>query len=100
MNKDQNNTTPSFSDLELCLLGYKLTTAEIIYRLPDYPGLLQTFLWQQLDLGPQFPRLSNFLDFWEQNIDGKLYHVKVVQGEHLSCNRIITADLEIEYKRH
>jgi uncharacterized protein Usg len=100
MKENQQNTSLSLSDFELCLLGYKLTTAEIIYRLPDYPGLLQTFLWQQLDLGPQFPRLSDFLDFWEQNIDGKLYHVKVIQGEQLSCNKIITADLEIDYKVH
>ncbi len=100
MNKDQHLQTTPLSDIELCLLGYRLTTAEIIYRLPDYPELLQTFLWQQLDLDPNFPRLTHFLDFWERNLDGQLYHVKVVQGEQLSSNEMITADLEIEYKRH
>ena len=35
---------------ELQLRGYRLTTAEIIYHLPDHPALLQSFIWQDLDL--------------------------------------------------
>ena len=42
--------------LELQLQGYRLSTAEILYHLPDHPALLQTFLWQQLDLAPKFPK--------------------------------------------
>lgn len=48
---------------ELQLNGYRLTTAEIIYRLPDHPALVQTFIWQGLDLAPKFPELNKFLDF-------------------------------------
>jgi len=59
---------------------YRLTTAEIIYRLPDDPDRLQSFIWQKFDLAPDFPELSKFLDFWRNNIDGKLYSVKVGQG--------------------
>ena len=47
---------------ELQLNGYRLTTAEIIYRLPDHPALVQTFIWQGLDLVPKFPELNKFLD--------------------------------------
>lgn len=56
------------SNLSLQLRGYRLTTAEIIYRLPDHPGVLQSFVWQNLDLAPHFPVLHRFLDFWERNI--------------------------------
>ena len=28
------------------LAGYGLTTAHILYRRPDHPWLLQTYLWQ------------------------------------------------------
>ena len=35
------------TDFERMLDGYRLTTAEILYHLPDHPGLLQTYLWQQ-----------------------------------------------------
>ena len=43
------------------LAGYSLTTAEILYRLPDHPALLQTFIWQEYDVHPRFPRLLGFL---------------------------------------
>lgn len=42
------------SDLALQLNDYRLTTAEILYRLPDHPRLLQTYVWQELDLLPDF----------------------------------------------
>jgi uncharacterized protein Usg len=64
-------------DLKLQLLGYRLTTAEILYHLPDHPNVLQTFIWQQLDIAPEFPVLQKFLDFWARNIEGKLHSVKV-----------------------
>jgi uncharacterized protein Usg len=59
------------------LAGYSLTTAEILYRLPDHPSLLQSFIWQEYDVHPRFPRLLGFLDFWQRNLDGKLYRVTV-----------------------
>jgi uncharacterized protein Usg len=62
------------------LAGYRLTTAEILYHLPDHPHLVQSFIWQELDIAPQFPVLRRFLDFWEQNIEGKLHSVKVAQA--------------------
>jgi uncharacterized protein Usg len=63
--------------IELKLRGYRLTTAEILYHMPDHPELLQTFLWQELDLAPGFPVLNKFLSFWEKNIEGKLHSVRV-----------------------
>jgi uncharacterized protein Usg len=66
------------------LKGYSLTTAEILYRMPDHPGLLQSFLWQDYDLAPRFPRLEAFLKFWRDNIDGQLYRVKVANRKLVS----------------
>ena len=56
---------------------YRLTTAEIIYHLPDHPDLLQSFIWQKLDVAPDFPELRRFLEFWSRSIEGKLHSVKV-----------------------
>ena len=56
--------------------GYSLTTAEILYRMPDHPSLLQTFIWQEYDLHPRFPRLISFLEFWRSNIEGALFKVR------------------------
>jgi uncharacterized protein Usg len=57
--------------------GFGLTTANILYRMPDHPGILQTFIWQQHDLHPHFPELTKFLDFWTREIDGLLHSVTV-----------------------
>jgi len=67
--------------LELMLKDYRLTTAEIFYHFPDYPALLQTFVWQELDLAPKFPVLKQFLGFWEREIDGKLHSVKIAHAD-------------------
>ena len=69
------------SELSAMLDGYSLTTAEIIYRLPDHPALLQSYIWQDYDLHPRFPRLKGFLDFWTAKLDGKLYRVMVAHRE-------------------
>jgi uncharacterized protein Usg len=65
------------SSLQQRLAGYRLTTAEILYHLPDHPRMLQTFIWQDLDIAPRFPVLNKFLNFWEHEIDGKLHSVRV-----------------------
>lgn len=57
--------------------GYGLTTAKILYRFPDHPGLLQTYVWQEYDLAPKFPVLIKFLDFWRRELDGALHSITV-----------------------
>jgi uncharacterized protein Usg len=59
------------------LRNYRLTTAEILYHLPDAEHLLQTYVWQDYDQAPKFPVLRKFLDFWHRNLDGKLHSVRV-----------------------
>ena len=48
-------------DFRKQVLGYGLTTAQILYRMPDHPSLLQTYVWQNYDLFPKFPALLDFL---------------------------------------
>ena len=73
--------TLSGSSLALQLQSYRLTTAHILYRMPDHPALLQEYIWQDLDLAPRFPVLAKFLRFWEENLDGKLHSVKVAHAK-------------------
>lgn len=79
------------------LKGYSLTTAEILYRIPDHPSLLQSFVWQDYDLHPRFPKLAQFLDFWSKNLDGKLYRVRVAHQRliHPSEVRIVSGELRL-----
>jgi uncharacterized protein Usg len=86
------------SDFALQLRSYRLTTAEILYHLPDHPGLLQSFIWQHLDQAPDFPVLHRFLDFWTRNLDGKLHSVKVASAGIIAPGDIRIA--EGEFRLH
>ena len=74
------------------LRGYSLTTAEILYRLPDHPSLLQTYLWQDYDLHPKFPKLRGFLEFWEAKLDGKLFRVRVASSKLIAPSEVRLVD--------
>lgn len=62
------------------LQDYRLTTAEILYHLPDHPNLLQSYIWQDLDIAPRYPVLNKFLDFWKREIEGRLHSVRVASA--------------------
>jgi uncharacterized protein Usg len=68
------------TEFNLMLHDYRLTTAEILYHLPDHPTLLQSYVWQDLDIAPRFPVLNRFLLFWEKELEGKLHSVKVASA--------------------
>ena len=68
-----NDVSPEFLKK---LEGYGLTTAEIEYGLPDYPDLLQLFIWQEYDVYPKMPRLVAFLGFWQRELDGPIRRVR------------------------
>ena len=59
------------------LAGWGLTTAEILYRLPDHPSFLQSYVWQEYDVAPDFPVLRKFLTFWRETLEGPLFSVRV-----------------------
>jgi len=65
------------ADLEKQIAQQRLTTAQILYHMPDHVLLLQEFIWQDYDLAPHFPNLRKFLNFWEKEIEGKLHSVFV-----------------------
>ncbi len=61
--------------------GYGLTTAQILYRMPDHPKFLQSYVWQYYDLFPQFPVLSKSLAFWQRELEGPLFSVTVAHAK-------------------
>lgn len=81
-------------DFAAMLQGYSLTTAEILYHLPDHPHLLQTFVWQDYDLHPRFPKLQGFLQFWHAKLDGKLFRVRVAHSKLIKPGELRLVDGE------
>lgn len=71
------------SPVELMLKGYGLTTAEMIYRMPDHIHVLNTFVWQDFDLAPDYPRLFEFIEFWQGSIDGPLHCVRFTHRKQM-----------------
>lgn len=80
---------------KLILKDYRLTTAEIFYRLPDHPVLLQSYVWQEFDLCPDFPELHKFLSFWERELEGKLHSVKVASVQLIKPSDMVFSRGEI-----
>lgn len=68
-------------EFQMQLEGYGLTTAEIHYRMPDHPKLLQLYIWQDYDLAPLFPALNKFLAFWQRELEGALHSVRVAHNQ-------------------
>jgi len=68
------------ADFRRQLKGFGLTTVNILYRMPDHPGILQSYVWQLYDLHPHFPELRKFLDFWSRELDGPLHSVTVAHA--------------------
>ncbi len=82
------------TDFKRQLGGYGLTTAHIFYRRPDHPWLLQSYVWQNYDLCPNFPELQRFLEFWQTSLDGMLHSVTVAHSKLIKPAEIAAIDGE------
>lgn len=80
-------------DFRRQLDGYSLATAEIFYRMPDARHLLQSYIWQEYDLFPRFPKLRAFLDFWTRELDGPIHSVRLAHAQLLRPT-------EVSYQAH
>jgi uncharacterized protein Usg len=81
--ESMENLMPALAAQRRAPEAFGLTTAEIVYRLPDHLDLFQLFLWQQYDTFPTFPVLSNFLTFWEEKIEGPIHSITVAHARLL-----------------
>ncbi len=80
------------ADFKKQLRDYRLTTAKIVYHLPDFQEILQEYIWQDYDLAPRYPILKDFLDFWTREIDGKLHSVYVAKKQVITNSDYRAAD--------
>lgn len=76
------NTQPKRSE------DYRLTIAEIHYQSAENPDALQSLIWQDYDLAPDYPELRKFLSYWARHIDGVVQSVRVAGDE--SPRRAVT----------
>ena len=67
------------SDFRRQLEGFRLTTASVLYRMPDHPGILRTHLAAARPAPRIFPS-RKFLDFRTRDLDGLLHSVTVAHA--------------------
>jgi uncharacterized protein Usg len=84
------------SDPERQLNGYRLITADILYRIPDFESVLQTYIWQGYDLAPDFPEMRKFLDFWQAKLDGALHSIRYTHQRLVGPNEWRRVDGEFK----
>ncbi|AZV78217.1 aspartate-semialdehyde dehydrogenase [Parasedimentitalea marina] len=75
------------SETELMLKGYGLTTAEFTYHMPDHVHVLNTYVWQDYDIMPDHPKLFEFIEFWQREIEGPLHSVRFCHRKMLSSGQ-------------
>jgi uncharacterized protein Usg len=74
--------------------GAGLLTAEILYRMPDHPSLLQTFCFQTLDHAPRFPKLHHFLDYWRREIEAVIHSIRIAHVDWIGPAELKIRDAE------
>lgn len=79
------------ADFNKQLNDHRLVTARILYRMPDYPALLQSYIWQDYDMAPQFPVLSKFLTFWTKELEGPIHSVEIARQNLITPVRFAIA---------
>ena len=80
-------------DFATQLKGGRLTTAEVLYYMPDHPKVLQSFIWQTLDIAPDYPRVHRFLQYWRKEIDAVIHSVRLSSAGLVSPARVRFADM-------
>lgn len=78
------------------LKGAGLLTAEILYRMPDHPSLLQTFCFQTLDQAPRFPKLHAFLDNWRSEIEAVIHSIRIAHNDWVGPAELNIHDAEFK----
>ena len=81
------------------LSGGRLLTAEIIYYRPDFPKLLQSFVWQTIDRAPKFPRLAEFLDHWRREIEAVIHSINIAHADLVKPAEVRLVGDELELRR-
>jgi uncharacterized protein Usg len=63
-----------------------------VYRRPDRHWLLQSYVWQDYDMFPNFLALKDFLVFWVTRLEGPLFAVTVAHSNLIKPAELHSVD--------
>ena len=67
---------------------WTLATVQVIYHIPDHIHILNEFSWQTKDRLPEYPRIHEFLDYWDKNIDGPIKEAYIYDHEESKIRHV------------
>jgi uncharacterized protein Usg len=53
----------------------------ITYAMPDFPHIVNEFIWHMEDIAPELTRLNSFISYWQKNIEAEIRHIEVSQSQ-------------------
>ena len=67
---------------------WALATVQVIYHIPDHIHILNEFSWQTKDRLPEYPRIHEFLDYWDKHIDGPTKEAYIYDHEESKIRHV------------
>ena len=64
----------------MIILRNTIVTLNVLYWMPDYTHILQEFIWQTVDVRPEYPRVHKFLNYWHDNIEAVISEVNIADN--------------------
>ena len=68
----------------MILIRNTIVTLNVLYWMPDYNHILQEFIWQTVDVRPEYPRVHRFLNYWHDNIEAVISEVNIADNYETS----------------
>lgn len=65
-----------------------IITCEVLYYRPDFPSLVQSFVWQTEDTIPELKRIHQFLHFWQTQIEARINSIRISHGNNPTWRNI------------
>ena len=73
----------------------RIVTVNILYRLPDFNHLIQQFVWQTEDTLPELPKVTRFIDYWDEHIEGAMVECQTFVSDFPTEAHVIDHYFEI-----
>ena len=67
---------------------WEVTTIHVYYWIPDYQHILNLFSFQDDDIPPEYPRMQQFVKYWEENIEAKIKEIQIGSVNQPNIRRV------------
>ena len=67
---------------------WTVASVQVVYYIPDYLSIVNEFVWQTEDQRPKYPRINEFLDYWDKNIDGPIKEVYIHDHDDVKIRHV------------